>query len=274
MITNFTKALRNFPGFCQWLPSIATTIALLAIATSSIRPRAITPQASREGKAPRLGPPRPEDPARLEILVTTAKRDYRPLEPIELNIVMKNVSKFEMIRIRMNYEIYPTIEIAVTDDNGRPIPKTRYLMDGGMHKTCGIPARGEYRPELLANLVNDMTQPGEYKITVKVTFAGEGNVGLHRRASSEPIIVKVRGTPFTGRPDPPIETNPDADELSRRPDRGQVSDEAIPPRHLRGRGAVPEYRLDGVPSGRPGGPLEFPSDECRTPPRLADSDRP
>ncbi len=158
--------------------------------------------ASRKVNAP-PGPPRPGDAARMTVHVTASKREYRPLEPIELDIVIENVSKKEHIKMQMDWAVYPTIKIAVTDEVGRVVPKTEYLKYvGGTSGTTGIMAGGTYRPKLLANLVNDMTAPGEYSIIVKVPFWSNANADFWRMGESEPIKVKVRGEPFTGHDEP------------------------------------------------------------------------
>ncbi len=149
--------------------------------------------------------PRAGDLARISVLATSKKREYRPLEPIEIEIVIQNVSEREVARIMLDWAIYPTIEMLVTDEAGRGIPKTRYLQYvGGTVKSHGIPPGQAYRPKLLANLVNDMTAVGEYSIIVQVPFWSNANAGLYRTVRSQPIKVRVQGDPFGGRDEPSV----------------------------------------------------------------------
>ena len=149
-----------------------------------------------------FGPPRPEDPARLTIRVAAPKRRYRPMEPIPLDIVVSNVSEAEMVRIHMHLATYPTVQIVVRDSEGMEVPKTRrgkFMFMWGAYSTFALKPGATFKPKLLANLVNDMTEDEEYTIVVKVPYWSNANKQVNRMLVSEPITVRVEGEPFLGR---------------------------------------------------------------------------
>lgn len=140
--------------------------------------------------------PRPGDPTRMEIRVSPAKRSYRPLEPIELVVELHNTSENEHIKIPMASSIYPSIQIDAIDYRGRTVEKTRYLKNNltGMYNFHHLQPQASFRPKLLANLVNDLTDRGEYTIVAHAMFYSKANGG-RRRVSSKPIKIRVEGEP-------------------------------------------------------------------------------
>jgi hypothetical protein len=166
-------------------------------------------------------PPRPErieaarDPRRISRVVKVAVRvvkptaEFTPLEPIRLEVMARNVSDHEFFSLAMTgsfpYDHYRRFPIKVFDSKGLLVPRTRYgdfdikwrgtpIGSGGGGTGSMFNSGMEDRGELIANLVFDMTSPGEY--TILVEFRGGGytridGVEAPIVAQSEPVKVKV-----------------------------------------------------------------------------------
>ena len=201
------EVIFNIASLPTWVvnvprPCMAAILMLSPILNDPSRPGIGDAPAEKVEPTPlRFGPPRPRDPARLAIRVAAAKREYRPMEPIPLEIIVSNVSETERVRIHLNQAIYPTVQIVVTDSKGVEVAKTRRSASMsilGYHRTHSIAAGTTYKPKLVANLVNDMTDDEEYTIVVKVPYWSNANEEVYRTAVSEPITVRVAGEPWLG----------------------------------------------------------------------------
>jgi hypothetical protein len=133
----------------------------------------------------------------MEITVTASKKSYRPLEPILLTIELRNTSEKEFVKVPMERSVYPAIPIDATDEQGVAVEKTRYVKNHRVNNTNfeGIEPKGTRPMKLLANLVNDMTDRGEYTIIAHAAFYSKSNGG-RRWVGSKPITIRVEGEPM------------------------------------------------------------------------------
>ncbi|WP_435008906.1 hypothetical protein P12x_000156 [Tundrisphaera lichenicola] len=152
------------------------------------------------------------------VRATVEKTEFRPIERIPIRFEAENVSTST---VRINRDGNPHIDcpVLVFDSRGRLVSRTQFGRTDGARANTFVPVGGglgyglggELAPgfvfdaEQVANLVNDMTMPGEYTIFVRV-LVDEIKDGENARraiyAQSEPIKVKIVGShsavPFIG----------------------------------------------------------------------------
>jgi len=147
----------------------------------------------------------------VKVTATVSEAAFRPLEPIRLDVEAENVSTRSLVLHNHGYlpkAPYRRFRILVFDDQGKRLPRTRYY-------TIDVPQRvvplnlsrfgswsfdpGEFiKGKLVANLVYDMTSPGDYAIIVEFptdqTREIEGEE-VSVVAQSEAIPVRVVADP-------------------------------------------------------------------------------
>lgn len=153
------------------------------------------------GRLEPLAQDRAEIRRRVSVRAWTAKNRLRILEPIRVRFLFENLSDWTMT-LSPNHDHHRVFEIHARDSSGKEVAKTRYSRKLSASSSGSQPH--ELRPgeeggiyTLVANLVYDLTEPGEYTLSVKVPFDTEepfGELPLARRywmAESEPIKVVV-----------------------------------------------------------------------------------
>lgn len=147
------------------------------------------------------GADRPEgkhDPQPLDVRVSSSKGSYEALEPIIVTAEARDTPGFQET-IVVHHNPYYRFDLRVYDDRGREVPRTSY---GQTHaskysgykldrrRTDGV----RISDRMAANLVWDMTRPGEYTIEVAVPYGNpRSNDDLKncRMVRSAPIKVRV-----------------------------------------------------------------------------------
>ncbi len=139
---------------------------------------------------------------RVKIHPWTTKNRFRILEPIRVHFDFLNRSHATMI-LSPSHDMHRVFEIQARDSSGKEVPKTRYSRGLSAAFPTGSdlselpPSLESGTYTLVANLVYDLTEPGEYTLSVKIPFRTEepfGELPLARRfwmAESDPIKVVV-----------------------------------------------------------------------------------
>ncbi len=161
------------------------------------------------GQAPRIdhptGPSSLADRgAALNVSVSAAagKREYRPLEPVVVEIEVENVSAVLMRTPSATSAYARTVLEVYRTGRGRSLAtaygdseRGKSLLHGG--KLLALMPGARFRETLVANLAFDMTMPGSYEIVVGVPVvdmeARESSV-----AHSRILHVTVAGEPVDG----------------------------------------------------------------------------
>ncbi len=140
--------------------------------------------------------------------VSVSKVEFVPLEPIALDVRARNLTDHVIFGPVAGFSPlgdYRTFRIKVFDRDGRLLPKTRYQeidvttrgfplgasLGGALHLLPGH----DVRRQLCANLVYDMTSPGEYTILVEfptnstVTIDGKAVPVVARSKSLDVLVV-------------------------------------------------------------------------------------
>lgn len=139
------------------------------------------------------------------VRATASKPIYRLLEPVVIAIEVEDAPGFR-VPIEQLHDDYRMYRFFVTNKAGVESQPTQYARDmdafdfGG--KEMLSRGRVRYRAKLAANLVRDMTAPGEYTIAVAVYY-GRVRFGLNRAekpnlVKSAPVKVRVEGLPLVG----------------------------------------------------------------------------
>lgn len=137
-------------------------------------------------------------PNLLVVTVTSKKRVYKYLEPIVVDVALKNVSKKRLqISICENNK-YMSPEFDVLDQLSNPIPKSRFLKSQGLmwgRPFLVLNPGEEIHKTYCVNLMYDMSAAGPYTIVVSVPFHISDQPFLPQRifASSKSLSLTVGG---------------------------------------------------------------------------------
>jgi hypothetical protein len=138
----------------------------------------------------------------LEVTAVSVKEVHHQLEPVVIDFSVSNVSKKAITLLHkisttpyaspyLTYDIIVTNKITPLDF----LPRTRYRESLGLvtgeKVTTFKPGQHDFRDRIIANLVFDMTTPGEYTIIVGFPYRFRENANEVGYASSNPVIVRV-----------------------------------------------------------------------------------
>ena len=166
-------------NFSRGLPScifLAITFILLPIFEVNGEDSLLTPLRLATTKDRR----RLSENMKVDLTVGGLKAEFKQLEPIPLEIVVKNVASTTARTIGGGYapeSEYRVVRIRIFDSKGNLLPETRwqsfnvkyggYPIGGGLGSTgqgYEIAQDEEVRSDMTANLAYDMSSPGEYSI--------------------------------------------------------------------------------------------------------------
>jgi hypothetical protein len=149
----------------------------------------------------------------LAVIISTDKGVFRQLEPVVIHLQATNVDpagrdltlpaghhRYRYRRLKA-YRYVHSHQLGRNDDL---VPQTNYhlcesqLSPGGGADSGRLGPSAKERDRLVANLVNDMTNPGEYTIVVEMDYGYYDEAGKWQPAvaHSNAIKVKVEGSPM------------------------------------------------------------------------------
>jgi hypothetical protein len=144
----------------------------------------------------------------IEVRPAKPEARFAVLEPIKLKVVARNISDHSAMVVdwgggKYEEECHRTYQLKVFDANGLLVRRARYgesdvkyrgsRVGGGVSGSCLNPGK-QLSGDLIANLIFDMTSPGDYTVLVEVRcYPTEAYLYDERPliAQSEPIAVKV-----------------------------------------------------------------------------------
>jgi regulation of enolase protein 1 (concanavalin A-like superfamily) len=145
----------------------------------------------------------PESTSSLVVEAGASKREYRPLEPVEIAFTMTNRSAARVV-LSNRRRFY---NLVVNDSLGRPVARTRYSLAGDeagagtVGQERSLSPGKDLREDVVANLLFDLTLGGDYSVVVEVPLGDgpdpTGPAGAIVR--SNPVAVKIAGTPTPGK---------------------------------------------------------------------------
>ena len=185
--------------------SVALVLASAVAAGGDPPPR---PSEDKAGDRPRPAPfvmekvtaELPSQPARI----TLAKREYRPLEPIVVDFEAQNRTKPGLRwDLQVGVDHYIDSGLVVAAPGSKPAAETAYARSQRHRHYIGkgheFYAGDKLQYRFAANLLRDMTAPGEYTIDVAMpiyAYLPDGRLakGVLR---ADPVKVVVKGPPIT-----------------------------------------------------------------------------
>jgi hypothetical protein len=147
----------------------------------------------------------------LEVTAVSEKDVYRQLEPIVIDLTVKNTSDENISRVISNSDnIYISYELIVHAFHSQPVPWTKFRLALGLpfrSKSVDLRPGESLREMIVANLAFDMTALGAYSIIVEVPYRLKKEQSGERYGPSNPVVVEVSGFPLDRKKDvrPPLE---------------------------------------------------------------------
>jgi len=147
-------------------------------------------------------PAKPLGDPRVTITTVAHKREYRQLEPIEVEVKLKNVCGHSLVCFFNKFggiDVFGRYKVIVSKD-GSLVPATAFfsgdvprgLRDDGEASWFGS-RDAAHSERLVLNLFCDMTSPGTYDVLIKFPFMDLDEKGDQSRgiAVAEPIRLEV-----------------------------------------------------------------------------------
>jgi uncharacterized protein (TIGR03067 family) len=131
----------------------------------------------------------------VSVEVSAEGESFRALEPIVLSLRAENRSEFVLLA-RGRRSVYRATTLRVYDERGALMPRTRFaaVAGEGVDSQGGPSALlpgGHITGKLVANLIYDMSKPGEYRIVVGVPLREQGDLTRQHIAHSKVLRVRV-----------------------------------------------------------------------------------
>jgi uncharacterized protein (TIGR03067 family) len=136
----------------------------------------------------------------VSVEVSAPDESFRVLEPIVLSVRAENRSGHVLLA-RGRRSIYRATILQVYDERGKLMPRTRFASIAGEEadapvEPIALPPGGSITGKLVANLVRDMSKPGEYRIVVAVPLREQGAPTSQYVAHSKVLRVRVGKAPM------------------------------------------------------------------------------
>jgi uncharacterized protein (TIGR03067 family) len=133
----------------------------------------------------------------VAVEISAQGESFHPLERIVLSLRAENRSG-QVLLARGRRSIYRAVIIQVYDQRGELMPRTRYatVVGEGAHavgEPTPLSPGGKITGNLVANLVCDMSKPGEYRIVVGVPVREPGDPTRQHIAHSKALRIRIDG---------------------------------------------------------------------------------
>ncbi len=131
----------------------------------------------------------------VSVDVSAEGESFRAMEPIVISLRAENRSEHVLLA-RGRRSIYRATILQVYDERGELMPRTRFAAIAGegadvQSGPIALPPGGRIIGKLVANLVYDMSKPGEYRIVVGVPLRERENPTSQHVAHSKVLRVRV-----------------------------------------------------------------------------------